>query len=247
MPRKPRFFLPGVPSHIVQRGHNREAVFFEPQDYSAYLDWLRQGAMKYACTIQAWCLMTNHVHLLITPSKADGVTRLMQYLGRHYVPYINHKYGRSGSIWEGRFKSSLIDADAYLLACMRYVELNPVTAGMVGHASEYRWSSYRVNALGERDALVTPHEVYERLGPTVTTRAASYEALFGAHQDVSKKEAEDIRRATQTGTPLANDRFRQHIEQVLGQKVGQMRRGRPDGFKPSGNESSAGQRGIKGL
>jgi putative transposase len=138
MPRKPRFFLSGIPLHIVQRGHSRDPVFFEDQDYVTYAYWLHKAAVRYQVSIHAYVLMTNHVHLLITPVDASSVSAFMQFIGRHYVPYINHKYGRSGSIWEGRFKSSLVDSESYLLATMRYIELNPVRASMVESPSQYR-------------------------------------------------------------------------------------------------------------
>jgi putative transposase len=128
MPRKPRFFLPGLPIHVVQRGHSREPVFFEDHDYAAYLDWLTEAAARYECAIHAYVLMTNHVHILVTPREAEAVSRMMQYVGRRYVPYINYTYGTSGSIWEGRYKASLIHDEQYLLTCMRYIELNPVRA-----------------------------------------------------------------------------------------------------------------------
>ena len=229
MPRKPRFFLPAVPVHVVQRGHNREAVFFEESDYHAYLNWLGEAAIKYQCSIHAYCLMTNHIHLLVSPAASDGVTRLMQFVGRYYVPYINHKYGRSGSIWEGRYKASLIDADDYLLACMRYIELNPVAANMVPNAELYAWSSYRCNALGIGNNLIQPHELYRTLGKG-QKRFDVYLSLFSAHQDDISKINKEIAASSQTGTPLGNDGFRTQIERALGQKTGQARRGRPSGF-----------------
>ncbi len=146
MPRKPRFFLPDVPAHIVQRGHSREPVFFEDTDYRAYLDWLGEAAERYECAIHAYVLMTNHAHILATPRDKHGISRMMQYIGRRYVPYINTTYGTSGSIWEGRYKASLINDEQYLLTCMRYIELNPVRANMARSPGHYRWSSYRANA-----------------------------------------------------------------------------------------------------
>ena len=225
MPRKPRFFLPGVPAHIVNRGHSREPVFFERSDYRAYLDWLDEAAVRYGCAIHAYVLMTNHVHILTTPRDKHGISRMMQYVGRHYVPYINHTYGTSGSIWEGRFKASLVSDEQYLVACMRYIELNPVRADMVSSPSEYPWSSYQSNALGHDDSLITPHPVYLALAKTAHARFAAYKAMFSAHVD--EKDILDIRKAVQTGTPLGNDYFREKIEKKLGQKVGYDRRGRP--------------------
>jgi putative transposase len=225
MPRKPRFYLPGVPAHIVQRGHSREPVFFENDDYVAYLGWLHEAAERYGCTIQAYVLMTNHIHLLVTPDRQNSISQMMQYLGRHYVPYINHTYGSSGSIWEGRYKSSMIHEEEYLLTCMRYIELNPVRADMVKSPGAYRWSSYRANGLGEANKLIRPHPLYQSLGRTRQQRQAAYHTLFKAHID--EKDMNNIRSAWQTGTPLGNDYFRQKIEAKLKCKIGQARRGRP--------------------
>ncbi len=225
MPRKPRFFLSGVPVHVVQRGHSREPVFFEDADYQAYLRWLMEGAERYRVAVHAYVLMTNHVHILATANGTDGITRMMQYLGRHYVPYINHTYGTSGSIWEGRYKASLIHDEEYLLSCMRYIELNPVRANMVCSPGHYRWSSYRCNGQGEEDERITPHEMYLALGGDAPSRVAAYKGLFKVHLDDGVLD--DIRSAVQTGTPLGNDYFRKRIEDKLKRKVGQARRGRP--------------------
>lgn len=225
MPRKPRFFLTEIPVHVVQRGHSREPVFFEDSDYRAYLDWLGEAAARYHCAIHAYVLMTNHTHLLATPGDPQGVSRMMQYVGRRYVPYVNATYGTSGSIWEGRYKASLIQDDEYLLTCMRYIELNPVRANMTSTPGQYRWSSYRANAQGREDPLLTPHPLYQSLGRSTTSRQEAYRALFKAH--VEGTELKDIRAAWQTGTPLGNDHFKEKIEKKLKTKVGQARRGRP--------------------
>lgn len=211
--------------HIVQRGNNRQAVFFAEQDYLAYLKWLAEGARRYGCMVHAYVLMTNHVHLLLTPEKGDSPGRLMQYLGRHYVLYVNRQYGRSGTLWEGRYKASLVQAEDYLLACSRYIELNPVRAGMVKGPGQYHWSSYGANALGASDKLVTPHARYRALGRARADRQAAYRGLFEAHVD--EKDLTTIRAAWQTGTPLGNDRFKEGVEAMLGRTVGHPRRGRP--------------------
>ena len=225
MPRKPRFFLADVPVHIVQRGNNRQPIFFDAIDYRKYLLWLTEGAERYGCTIHAYVLMTNHVHLLATPRDAHAVSRMMQYVGRYYVPYINHEYGRSGTLWEGRFKGSAIDTEAYLMTCMRYIELNPVRARMAEAPEDYPWSSYGSNALDRKDELITRHAQYEALGADEKARCEAYRALFGLALDEDLLAR--IRAAWQTGTPLGNDRFRAQIEQALGRKVGHDRRGRP--------------------
>ncbi|MBL4759417.1 MAG: transposase [Mariprofundaceae bacterium] len=225
MPRKPRFYVAGMPVHVVQRGNNRQAIFFDDVDYCTYLKWLYEAAGKYGCVIHAYVLMTNHVHILVTPKDVDGISRMMQYLGRRYVPYINHTYQRSGTLWEGRYKSSLIDADEYLLACYRYIEMNPVRASMVKHPSDYAWSSYACNAEGKADKLIRPHALYIALGNSERSRKEAYQALFQAGAD--DNEMINIRVSWQTGTPLGNDRFKEEIEAVLGKKVGHNKRGRP--------------------
>ena len=183
MPRKPRYYLPGIPAHIVQRGNCRQAVFFSDEDYSRYLEWLGEGAIKHGCQIHAYVLMTNHVHLLMTPQSHESISKIIQYIGRNYVTYVNRCYGRSGTLWEGRHKGCLISDDDYLLACMRYIELNPVRAGMVEHPSEYPWSSYRYNALGKQDVIVTPHDLYRGLGRNPKERQNAYSDLFDAQID----------------------------------------------------------------
>lgn len=158
MPRRTRIHIDGLPLHIVQRGHNRAACFFDDQDRRAYLGWLHEALVREHCRLHAYVLMTNHVHLLLTPEEVERVPQVLISVGRRYVQYVNHTYGRTGTLWDGRYKSSLVQAETYLLFCHRYVELNPVRAGMVADPARYRWSSYRANALGEADTLVTPHE-----------------------------------------------------------------------------------------
>ena len=225
MPRKPRFFLPGVAVHIVQRGRSRNPVFFEDSDYQTYLDLLYGASRRHHCAIHAYVLMTNHVHLLVTPSERETVSRLMQAVNRQYVPYINYTYGTTGSIWEGRFKASLVDDERYLLACMRYIELNPIRAKMVYRPEDYYWSSYAGNALRGMNELLTPHSIYLGLGMNGEERFAAYRALFDNHIDI--EVLSEIRSSYQTGTPLGNEYFREKVEQKLACKVGQLRRGRP--------------------
>ena len=225
MPRKPRFYLPGVPVHIVHRGNNRNAIFFDESDYLAYLDWLKDALKRYDCQLHAYVLMTNHVHLLVTPNSQESISRIMQYVGRRYVPYINHKYNRTGTLWEGRYKSSLIQDEPYLLACMRYIELNPVRAGMVEMASDYQWSSYHFNGLGQYDELLTPHKLYLALGTDKTSGCQAYRGLFMAH--MADNITGEIRAAWHTGTPLVNDLFKEQIEKALNTSIGHAKRGRP--------------------
>lgn len=229
MPRKPRFIIPGIPVHIVQRGHNRSAVFFEDEDYLAYVGWLKQAASRYSCHVHAYVLMTNHVHILATPEDNEGITRMMQYIGRCYVPYINNKYGRSGSLWEGRYKASLVQEEAYLLRCMRYIELNPVRAGMVSRPADYIWSSHNSNAYDDdgvtREDFLSPHVIYHELADDKALRQSAYLTLF---ESVESDEAlKQINACWQTGVPLGDCRFKAEVESILGRKVGHSRRGRP--------------------
>ena len=161
MARLPRIVVPGQALHLIQRGNNRQPIFFSPDDYIKYLETLSQSAVRQCCSIHAYVLMTNHIHLLVTPDTEDGISLMMQDIGRNYVRYINQTYRRSGTLWEGRFKSALIDSERYLLTCSRYIELNPVRAGMVRVPEEYRWSSYHCNALGKLNPLIKPHHLYQ--------------------------------------------------------------------------------------
>ena len=225
MPRKPRFYVAGAPVHAVQRGHNRSAVFFDDLDYQEYLRCLKLAADDCNCAVHAYVLMTNHVHLLLTPARADSVGRLFQSLGRHYVRYVNETYQRHGGLWEGRYKCNVIDSRAYLLSCMRYIELNPVRAGMVDHPAKYRWSSYAANALGVGNAVLTAQAEYLALGRFPNDRQSVYRTLFDA--EVDSDELALLRRALQTGTPLGNEKFKAEIEAALDMKVGFVRQGRP--------------------
>ena len=240
MPRRPRVKLVGHPQHVVQRGHNREACFFAEEDYRFYLHWLREGAKKYDCAIHAYVLMTNHVHLLLTPGAIASLPRLMQSLGRRYAQYINHSYRRSGSVWEGRYKSSLIQAEDYLLACQRYIELNPVRADMVADPGQYRWSSYRWHGLGEPNELIADHPLYCALGRSEADRRGAYRDLLRAH--LEEAALDEIRKAVQQGLPLGNDRFREQVEAALGRRVTLRRRGRQE--RTSSNAPLPGQMGL---
>ena len=238
MPRKPRFFLPFVPVHVVQRGHNRQPVFFDDGDYHAYLGWLKEGAMRYGCAVHAYVLMTNHVHLLMTPSESDSVSRTLQYVGRRYVPYINNLYGRSGTLWEGRFKASLVQEQHYVLACYRYIEMNPVRAGMVTSPADYPWSSYAFNALCKSSKWLTRQDQYKGLARNAAQRCETYRSLFDS--TIPADLLADLRNCVQTGTPLGNDRFRDQIEATLKVKVGYSSRGRPATREPVDDKNTHG-------
>ncbi len=223
MARLPRICLPGIPQHIIQRGNNRQVCFASEEDCAAYAYWLEKYARKYHIAIHAWAFMTNHVHLLVTPETDNGTSKLMQTLGRHYVRYFNFTYKRTGTLWEGRFKSCVIDAENYLLICQRYIELNPVRAGMVETPADYKWSSFRGNGLGKDIKLYQPHPVYTALGKTKVERCKVYCELFKGHLDADV--VTQIRQSTNKGLVLGNERFKQDIEHLSGRRVALLKRG----------------------
>lgn len=235
MPRRARLLVPGVPVHVIQRGNNRSACFYADEDYRFYLDHLAEQARKHGCAVHAYCLMTNHVHLLLTPVQAGSLGGLMKALGQRYVQYVNRTYRRSGTLWEGRFRSCLMQDEAYVLACYRYIELNPVRAGMVVHPAEYRWSSYRANAQGEADALLTPHELYLAQALDYEARLAAYRELFRYELDPGL--VDEIRQATNGNFALGDSRFIAEIEQALGRRARRGKAGRP--FKQADTSTQA--------
>lgn len=225
MPRRPRSYLPGFPVHVVHRGNNREATFFSDEDYQFYLEALQTGLRRYAAHLHAYVLMTNHVHLLLTPEHENSIPRILQHIGRMYVRHINKTYRRSGTLWEGRHKSSLVDAEHYLLKCYRYIELNPVVAGMVKHPGDYRWSSYSHNAQGDRCPFISEHVLYQSLHENPERRFFYYRELFRHRIDVEDIHA--IRTSLRCNYPLGNSRFREQIEHQLKRSLGHMDVGRP--------------------
>jgi putative transposase len=221
MPRRARLRFAGVPLHIIQRGNNRIACFFAEQDYQFYLRHLEELAKRFECDVHAYVLMTNHVHLLITPSEIDSASLLMKHLGQRYVQYINRVYRRSGTLWEGRFKSSLVQRQGYLLRCQRYIELNPVRAGMVPHPREYLWSSYQANGELRASALLTPHDGYVALGETPEHRAAAYRRFLEFEMD--EGDLKEIRSAANGNFALGNQQFKDEISAILGRRVERLR------------------------
>ena len=222
MARRPRIYIPGVAHHLIQRGNNREACFYDEADYKAYLSHLKQVAEQCFVDIHSFVLMTNHVHILVTPSDCDGLGKMMQSLGRRYVQYFNHKYSRTGTLWEGRYKSTLVQTEQYLLTVYRYIELNPVRANMVNHASEYPWSSYRFNAVGLNIQLITPHAEYIKLGASPEKRQKAYRGLFRGR--MAEKDIKEIQDCTNKAWVLGCDRFKASIEKKTGmqtQRIGQ--------------------------
>jgi putative transposase len=189
----------------------------------AYANWLKEAAKKYGMAVHAWVFMTNHIHLLVTPVSDNAVSDCMQYLGRYYVRYFNFRYGRTGTLFEGRFNSSLVQSDYYLLACYRYIELNPVRAGLVQDPADYVWSSYRANAFGQSVQMWSPHKEYLALGNTRRLRLRAYQQLFLS--EMGSELITNIRNALNTGLVLGNDRFRAEVEQLTGQPQIHLKRG----------------------
>ena len=225
MPRRQRMYLPGVPAHVVQRGVNRTACFFTDADYRCYLTYLKKCLPRYRVRLHAYVLMTNHVHLLMTPEDSTGISSVMALLGNHYVRHVNKSYGRTGTLWEGRHKASLVDADEYLLQCYRYIELNPVRANIVACPGGYRWSSYGHHVGEHRDHLITDHPIYRGLDRSADARYLYYRGLIDERMSPSQLDA--IRTAIRFDYPLGNQRFRDTIERMLDRSIGYDRTGRP--------------------
>jgi len=217
--------IPDVATHIIQRGNNRSPCFFRDSDYLYYLVQLRTLAREFGCLVHAYCLMTNHVHLLITPQSSQASTVLMKHLSQRHAQYVNRTYERTGSLWDGRFRSCLTESRRYVLACYRYIELNPVRAAMVGTPGDYPWSSYAANAQGAASELIAPHPEYLGLGTEPSSRYTAYAQLF---QDALEPSLlADIRQSTNGGYALGGEQFRTEISRALGRRVVRGRPGRP--------------------
>lgn len=225
MPRMVRVVLPDVPHHVVQRGHNRQVVFAGDADHQRYLEDLRELSRTFAVQVHAYCLMTNHVHLLLNPGEeVENMARLMKGLAARATRYRNRLEGRSGTLWGGRYKSSPVQTDTYLLACCRYIELNPVRARMVPDADAYPWSSYR-QRMGKGECWIERDPSYLDLGTTEAARRAHYRALV--EEGVSEKDLGLLREALQRGQLTGSPRFVDEVEQILGRRIEPRRPGRP--------------------
>ena len=224
MPRRARMYIADLPYHIMQRGNNRQACFLEPEDYLFYLELWRKLARRYGVAVHGYVLMTNHIHFLVTPETDTSISRTMKDVGSRYAQHINKTHRRTGTLWEGRHRASLVQSERYLLTCMRYIELNPVRAGMVSRPEEYGWSSYHSNGRGDTGWL-TPHDEYRRLGATNEERCGAYRELFAAQ--LSEQDLQLMRNAAHYCQPVGDDRFRQQIEAKYGIRLGYMKRGRP--------------------
>lgn len=224
MPRRARMYIPNLPYHIVQRGNNREACFIEPENYLFYLELWQKLSKRYGVAVHAYCLMTNHIHFLVTPETEDAISTTMKVVGSRYAQYINLKYKRTGTLWEGRHRSSMIQTEKYLLTCYRYIELNPIRAEMVKRPEEYKWSSYGMNAWGDHGWL-TPHDEYLALGKSIYERCYVYRDIFKTQ--LSEENLHLFRKSAHYCQPIGDERFKRQIEKKYGLKLGQSKRGRP--------------------
>ncbi len=232
MARLPRFAVPGLPQHIVQRGNNRQRIFNTAADYDFFRRCLMQACAQHGCEVHAYAFMTNHTHLLMTPHSASGIGRTMQSVGTRYVRYFNDVARRTGTLWEGRYHATLVQTDQYLLTCYRYIELNPVRAGMARHPADYQWSSHRANAFAEADPLVVPHDLYRSLDRETGSAHLAYRALFT--EAIPDSTLEEIRAATNNGWALGSERFRRQIEAITRRRASPLPRGPRPGPRASG-------------
>ena len=224
MARLGRYFVKDQALHVTQRGNNKQKIFFEADDYAMYHGWLADAADGYGCKIHAYVLMPNHVHFLLTPENKESLPRMMQSLGRRYVRYVNDKEGRSGTLWEGRYRAAPIDSDAYFLSCCKYIERNPVRAKLVEHPRDYPWSSYRAHATGAADEAVGGHKLFRRLGRNAAEQQKEYRALVRGKEDEEFLEA--LRAATNGGWALGGERFRRDIAKAAKRRATALPKGR---------------------
>jgi putative transposase len=233
MARLPRLVLPDQPHHVIQRGNDRQLIFREPEDYQRFLAWLKESARYYNVAIHAYVLMPNHLHLLATPVDNGGLAQMMQRVGRFYVPWFNNKYQRYGGLFQGRFRTSLVDSDRYFMTCSRYIELNPVRALLAETPLDYPWSSYAHHAGIRSDPLVTDHSLYWALGNTPFQREAAYLELV--QQGTTNDELDMINLSILKGWPLGSDAFKAELERTTQRQVLPAKRGRP--FKAAQSET----------
>ena len=225
MARLPRLVIPNLPHHVIQRGNDQQLVFRDNSDYEHFLRWLQEAAKLFKVAIHAYVLMPNHLHLLATPSDETGLAHMMQRLGRYYVPYFNLKYKRFGTLWQGRFRTSVVDSERYYMLCSRYIELNPVRAGLAASALDYPWSSFAHHAGAKTDALVTDHALFWALGNTPFQREAAYTGMVD--QGLSKDEMSKINNAVLKGWPLGSEEFKANLQKKVDRQILPAKRGRP--------------------
>lgn len=236
MARLPRLIVPQQAHHIVQRGNDRQSIFRDPDDFTAFLAWLRDAAKQSNVALHAYVLMPNHLHLLATPAEQDGLARMMQWVGRHYVQYFNRKYDRVGTLFQGRYKTTVIDSERYFLTCSRYIELNPARAALVANPPDYPWSSLEHHLGTKFDPLITDHPLYWAMGNTPFEREAAYKALI--EQGLTAEELKLMREATLKGWALGSDQFKLALEKKTSRRVLPAKRGRPLKVLPAASTST---------
>ena len=225
MARLPRLVVPHQPHHIIQRGNDRQLIFRDHADYMVFLGWLGDAARQFNVAIHSYVLMPNHLHLLASPSEPTGLARMMQWIGRQYVPYFNRKYARVGTLWQGRYRATVIDSERYFMTCSRYIELNPVRAGLVENPGEYPWSSYMHHVGAKLDSLISDHPLYWALGNTPFEREAAYKNLI--EQVLTSDEMSELNGATSSGWALGSEQFKMLLERQTNRRVRPAKRGRP--------------------
>jgi putative transposase len=238
MARLPRLVVPHQPHHIIQRGTDRRVIFVDEADHLAFLGWLKDAAKTFNVAIHAYVLMPNHLHLLATPSEETGLARMMQWVGRHYVPYFNFKYKRMGTLWQGRYRATVIDSEQYFMTCSRYIELNPVRGGLCARPGDFRWSSYAHHAGVAPDPLVTDHSLYWALANTPFGREAAYRALV-EEESLSREEVTELNNATLKGWALGSPKFKARLEKQTKRRVSPQKRGRPFNDPPAAEKSQS--------
>ena len=225
MARLPRYYIKNQPQHIIQRGINGKNIFVQDEDYENYYEWLQIAADFHKLKIHAYIFMPNHVHLLASPGDEKSISKTLQSLGRNYVQYYNNNYDNEGTLWEGRYRATILDSKDYLLKCSRFIETNAVRAGLAKHPRDYFWSSYGYNAKGDEDPLVTEHRLYKSLGKDSRERNKNYRTHF--KQAMCVEEEQLIYNSTMKGWALGNEKFLAKLEKTGNRRATPLPRGRP--------------------
>jgi putative transposase len=226
MPRRLRLFIPNTPCHIIQRGNNKSKIFFSSDDYQTFLEILQEALKKHLCLLYSYCLILNHFHLIVNPGETGNISLFMKLLGGKYVRYINKKYNRTGTLWENRFRSFLIGDEQYFVRCLRYVEMNPVRAGMVSSPELYRWSSYRFKVGDEKNPLIDFDPWYTSLDANSIERQLKYRQFFC--EPLTEQELSQIREIAHKGGVYSNEMFKGFVEEITGRDVFIRPQGRPE-------------------
>jgi putative transposase len=231
MARLPRLIVPNQPHHVIQRGTDGTLIFRDDADYRIFLRHLRDASKAYSVAIHAYVLMSNHVHLLASPSDVEGLAKMMQWIGRQYVPYFNRRYQRTGTLWQGRYRTSVIDTEHYFMVCSRYIELNPVRAALCVRPEDHLWSSYRHHIGLQHDSLITEHGLYWSLGNTPFEREAAYRGLV--EQGLHEREIVELQDVMNRGWALGTTVFKENLEKQTNRRVAPGKRGRPKKTEPN--------------